>query len=97
MINVDLVYLTMFREITGRGEERIRVEANSTLGGVLELLSKKYGQRFREALFDPKTNKVRGHNHITINGQLAHLLDQGFEIALKQGDRVIIAHAVSGG
>jgi MoaD family protein len=96
LINVNLVYLTAFQEITGKREEKIEVGEGSKLKDLLESLSQRYGKKFGETLFDPK-GKVHDYNHITLNGQLAHLLDENFEIKLSDGDRVVIAHAVSGG
>ena len=97
LIEVSLVYLTAFQEITGEREEKVKVRVESSLKDLLEILCDKYGRRFRDTLFDPKTNSVYGHNHITLNGQLTHLLDKNLGMLLKDGDRVVIAHAVSGG
>lgn len=91
------VYLTVFQEITGERENKVKIHSGASLKELLEILCERYGKRFRETLFDPKTGAVYSHNHITINGRLAHLLDKNFEIKLKDGDRVVIAHAVSGG
>lgn len=97
MIKISLIYLTEFQEIVGRREEEIKIRDEAKLIDLLETLSAKYGKKFEEALFEPKNRRVRGYNHITLNGQLAHLVDRNMEIKLKEGDRVIIAHAVSGG
>ena len=97
MISVNIVYLTLFREITGKGEEKIEVEANLTLWNALQLLADGHGQKFREALFDPKTGGLRRYNHVTLNGQLAHLQEKGLEISLRDGDHIVIGHAISGG
>ncbi len=97
MIIVDVAYLTLFREITGKGEEQMKVEPGSTLRSTLQHLADRHGAKFREALFDPKTGNVRGHNHVTLNGQLAHLQEKGLDVKLKDGDRIVVAHAVSGG
>lgn len=96
-IDVSVVYLSFFQEITGTREEKISVPEEATLMDLLELLSARHGESFRKTLFDSKTRCVYAHNHITLNGQLAHLVDKNFRIKLNAGDRVVIAHAVSGG
>ncbi|MFH1821031.1 MAG: MoaD family protein [Methanobacteriota archaeon] len=97
LIEVSSVYLTMFQEITGEREEKVKVQDGATLKDLLEILCGRYGKKFRDVLFDPESGAVYSHNHITLNGGLAHLLDKNFEIKLKDGDHVVIAHAVSGG
>ncbi len=97
LIDVNLIYLTLFQEITGKREERIKVRDDATLKNLLEILSEKYGKKFKEALIDQKSKKIYNYNHVTLNGQLAHLLNKNLEIELKSGDRVVIAQAVSGG
>lgn len=97
MSNINLIYLTLFQEITGKREEQIRIRSEATLKDLLGALSEKYGQKFKDALIDKKSNKVYNYNHITLNGKLAHLLEKNLDIKLKNGDRVVIAQAVSGG
>ncbi|MGC8817350.1 MAG: MoaD/ThiS family protein [Candidatus Hadarchaeum sp.] len=96
-IEVSVVYLSFFQEITKTREEKLKVQEGATLRDLLELLCAKHGESFRKALFDPKTGAVYGHNHITLNGRLAHLVDKNFRVNLGEGDRVALAHAVSGG
>ncbi|KUO41397.1 MAG: hypothetical protein APZ16_02545 [Candidatus Hadarchaeum yellowstonense] len=96
-IEVSVVYLSHFQEITGVREERIKIPKEATLADLLRILGEKHGRKFSEVLFDPKSGSVYGHNHITLNGQLAHLIDKNFRINLSDGDRIVIAHAVSGG
>ncbi|MBC7218895.1 MAG: MoaD/ThiS family protein [Hadesarchaea archaeon] len=96
-ITVLVVYLSFFQEITGTREEKINISEGAALIDLLTLLCTKHGEKFRKTLFDPKTGSVYGHNHITLNGQLAHLMDKNLRIKLGDGDRVVIAHAVSGG
>ncbi|MEM2890865.1 MAG: MoaD/ThiS family protein [Candidatus Hadarchaeum sp.] len=96
-IEVSVVYLSFFQELTGTREERVKVQEGMTLREFLELLCVRHGEAFRKTIFDPKTGRVFGHNHITLNGQLAHLLDKNLGVNLRDGDRVVIAHAVSGG
>ncbi|MGQ9787777.1 MAG: MoaD/ThiS family protein [Candidatus Hadarchaeaceae archaeon] len=96
-IAVSVVYLSFFQEITGTREEKMSVPEGTTLIELLELLCVRHGENFRKVLFDPKSERVYGHNHITLNGQLAHLVERNFQIRLGDGDRVVVAHAVSGG
>jgi len=97
LIEVSLVYLTLFQELTGKREETVKVHEGASLKDLLEILCDKYGEEFRDSLRDHGTGAVYGHNHITLNGHLAHLVNKNLEIKLKNGDRVVVAHAVSGG
>jgi MoaD family protein len=47
-LEVKIVYFNPIRGITGRAEEKIKVDEGSTLRSLLEILSQKYGKEFEK-------------------------------------------------
>lgn len=76
------------------GEREVEVEA-STLKEALEGLTAKYGETFKERIFDEAGNLKRFIN-VYVNGKDIRFLNQ-LETTLKHGDETLIIPAVSGG
>ncbi len=76
------------------GEKEVEVEA-STLREVLDRLVTKYGDEFRTKVFDAAGNPRRFIN-IYVNGKDIRFLSN-LDTTLKQGDKVLLIPAVSGG
>jgi len=76
------------------GEREVEVEA-STLKEALEGLTVKYGETFKERIFDEAGNLKRFIN-VYVNGKDIRFLNQ-LETTLKHGDETLIIPAVSGG
>ncbi|MEM3506660.1 MAG: MoaD/ThiS family protein [Candidatus Bathyarchaeia archaeon] len=96
-MHVNIVYLTIFREITGKREETIEIPSGSTLMDLLKFLAKKYGKKFEEELFNPETNEVWSHNKVLIDGKFAEELEERYNSKINDGSKIIISQAVSGG
>ncbi|MEM2897637.1 MAG: MoaD/ThiS family protein [Candidatus Bathyarchaeia archaeon] len=94
---VNIVYLTIFREIVGKREETIEVPEETTLMSLLKILAKKHGKRFEEELFNSKTGEVWDYNKVLVNGKFAEELEGRYESKIDDGNKVMIAQAVSGG
>jgi len=76
------------------GEKEAEVEA-STLREALNRLTAKYGEHFKERVYD-ETGSLRKFINIYVNGRNVRFLDR-LNTALKPGDDVSIMPAVSGG
>jgi len=76
------------------GDKEAEVEA-STLRQVFSRLVAKYGEPFKERIYDEKGNPRRFVN-IYVNGKDTRFL-QRLDTTLKHGDNVSIMPAVSGG
>jgi len=92
MGRVKITFYGALRRETG--ERETEVEA-STLREALSRLTAKYGERFRERIYD-ETGNTRRFINIYVNGKdmrfLAHL-----DTTLKHEDEVLIIPAVGGG
>jgi molybdopterin synthase sulfur carrier subunit len=97
VLRIKVEYLGHIRNIinSGRGEEvEIREEASIT--DLLMVLSEKYGDPFKKAIYEKSGGDVKSNYIITVNGYLLNQLN-GVETKLKNGDRVTILPIVSGG
>ncbi|MGD2126345.1 MAG: MoaD/ThiS family protein [Desulfobacteraceae bacterium] len=68
-----------------------------TIRDVLEELSSRFGNNFRDLVFDPKTGKLRRSNTILVNGRHFRNLPDGVDSKLKEGDEVALFPPVAGG
>jgi MoaD family protein len=94
---IRIVYLTIFREITGKREETIEIPNETTLINLLKILAKKYGKRFEEELFNPETGEVWSYNKVLVDGKFAEELKERYNSKINDGSKIMIAQAVSGG
>lgn len=94
-MKVAVRFFTILREITGKREEEIETSNAIKIQDVLNHLSKLYGSKFVDYVYDEKGDP-RGYLQFLINGRSITTL-QGFETKLKDGDRVAIIPPVGGG
>jgi molybdopterin synthase sulfur carrier subunit len=76
------------------GEKVTFVEA-LTLGEALSALAAKYGEAFRNRIYD-ENNKPRRFINIYVNGKDMRFLD-GLETKLNDSDKISIVPAIGGG
>ncbi|KUO42779.1 MAG: hypothetical protein APU95_06270 [Hadesarchaea archaeon YNP_N21] len=93
-MGVTVKFFANFREIVGK--DQIEISGVGTVMSLLNELTKKYGPRLGDQLFDPKTRKLRGYVNILVNGRGVNLLS-GLDTKLNDGDVVAIFPPVSGG
>jgi len=94
-MKVTVKFFTTLREITDKREEEIKSSNDLTVGELLEQLSKKYGRRFMDYVYDKKGN-VQSYLQFLVNGR-SITTREGFKTKLKEGDRVAIIPPVGGG
>lgn len=94
-MKIKVKFFTSLREITGKKEDEIQLASIITVEELLANLSKKFGRKFTEYLYDEK-GKVQKYIQILINSRGINEL-QGFETKLKEGDTVAILPPVGGG
>jgi sulfur-carrier protein len=94
-MNVEVKFFTSLREITGKKVDEIQLQNVITVEEMLTLLSEKYGEKFREYVYDKK-GKVHGFLSFLVNGRNINVL-QGFDTELKQGDVIAVVPPVGGG
>jgi len=89
---MKIKFFAYFRKYTNAKE--IDFEFCSTLGELLEKLSVKYGQKFREEIF--KGKELSDEVIILVNGRhIAHL--NGINTPLNETDEICIFPVVAGG
>jgi len=94
-MKVTVKYFTTLREITDKREEEIKFSSDLTVGELLERLSKKYGRKFVDYVYD-KGGNVQSYLQFLVNGRSVTTLE-GLKTKLKEGDRVAIIPPVGGG
>ncbi len=88
-----MVFPSVITSVTA-GEKRTEVTA-STLREVVDKLAVKYGDAFREKIFDP-SGKLKRLLNFYVNGKNVRFLKQ-LETPLNDNDEVSILPTVSGG
>ena len=94
-MKVEVKFFTSLREITGKKSDEIQLQNVITVEELLTLLSEKYGEKFREYIYNKK-GKVQDFLSFLVNGKNINALE-GFNTKLKQGDTIAILPPVGGG
>ena len=94
-MKVEVKFFTSLREITGKKSDEIQLQNVITVEELLTLLSEKYGEKFREYIYNKK-GKVQDFLSFLVNGKNINVL-QGFDTKLKEGDIIAILPPVGGG
>ena len=96
-MNVTIEYLGYIKKKLGvERSEIIRLNKKASVYDLLILLSKKYGDPFRKAVYDPKDLELKPYHMISVNGLLLNQLN-GLKTELNDNDQVILMPIVSGG
>ena len=96
-LNVTIEYLGYIKKKLGiERSEIIRLNKKASVYDLLILLSKKYGEPFRKAVYDPKDLELKPYHMISVNGLLLNQLN-GLKTELNDNDQVILMPIVSGG
>lgn len=69
----------------------------ATIREILIELSNRFGERFRDEIFDTQTNEVQPQNQILVNGRHYRYLAKGLDTGLSDGDLLTLFPAVAGG
>jgi MoaD family protein len=85
------------REAMGKVNQLEMEVDRTSLREILFALSHQYGARFKEEIFDPKTNDIRPENQILINGRHYRYSPEGLDTELNEGDMIAIFPLVAGG
>ncbi len=93
MTKVTVRLFTSLREVAGTKETAVEGES---VRQVLDELVRTYGEKFRNAIFDAETGKIRRYYSVLVNGRNVYLID-GLDTRLQDGDTVSIFPPVGGG
>ena len=89
-------FLTLKKMMGGQGSLKMEVEA-ITLRELLEELSRRFGQGFRDMVLDPESMSRTGHFQILINGRNYRHFAGQIDTELKDGDEISIFPLIAGG
>jgi len=96
-VKIKVEYIGHIKNMTdNRREEEVETSEDVTVAKLLTMLSKRYGEPFRKAIYEPKGSDIKPNYIITVNGNLLNQL-KGLETKLKKGDHVTLLPIVSGG
>jgi len=96
-LKVKVEYLGHIKHILGnKRTEEVELRDNSSITDLFMMLSEKYGEPFKKAVYESGGADVKSNFIATVNGFLLNQLD-GVKTKLKNGDHVILMPVVSGG
>ena len=97
-MNVKVRFFTSLREIVGKREETLSFikDENVTVDLILKMLTKEYGNKFAEYVYDNKTSQPKAFLQFLVNGNSALALKR-LQTELKDGDVLAILPPVGGG
>ncbi len=96
-LKVIVEYLGHIRNVLGnRRIEEIDMEDNSSVTDLFMMLSERYGEPFKKAVYESGGADVKSNFIATVNGLLLNQLD-GVKTRLRNGDHVVLMPVVSGG
>lgn len=90
---VEVKFLARFRDITG--ERSVNIEHNGKIADLIDVLTEKYGNEFKDALFD-KNGDLRDYMKILVNGEDIQA-SGGLEAEVKDDDEIVIFQTIAGG
>ena len=98
MTTITVKFFAALREISGKKEVKLRLKKEEgTVQGVLDELSNRYGENFKEYVFDPRNpGSLRSQISIMVNGQSIRDLED-LKTRIKDGDVIAMLPPVSGG
>jgi molybdopterin synthase sulfur carrier subunit len=94
-MEVDVKFYAMLREATGKKSETVELPEKSSVGGLIDLLVERYGDRFGYYIYDGQ-KRVRDYISFMLNGVNVNSLN-GFDSLLNDGDVVSLLPPLGGG
>lgn len=96
-MKVKVEFLGHVKNLIGSNrEEEVEINEDASIVDLLLMLSEKYGEPFKKAIYEKSGADVKPNYIITVNGYLLNQL-KGIRTKLKNGDYVTILPIVSGG
>jgi len=96
VINVEVKFLGVFRQFSGRNRVLVKLEKPSTVRKIIEKLIEAFSSEFKLTLVDPELEDPRPNALILVNGQEISVL-QGLETEVEDGDEIVLVPVSHGG
>jgi len=96
VINVEVKFLGVFRQFSGRNRVLVKLEKTSTVRKIIEKLIEAFSSDFKLTLVDPELEDPRPNALILVNGKEISVL-QGLETEVEDGDEIVLVPVSHGG
>ncbi|MGC8817484.1 MAG: MoaD family protein [Candidatus Hadarchaeum sp.] len=93
-MKVKVKFIGAFRDAAGVKEAEI--EGVTNIDSLFKALVKRFGEKLKEEMFDPKTNRLLDWVFVSLNGKTIRL-PEDLDTSLKDGDVVVIYPPLAGG
>ena len=94
--NVEVKFLGVFRQFSGRNRVLVKLEKPATIGKAIEKLVEAFSSEFKRTLVDPELEDPRPNALILVNGKEIGAL-QGLETEVEDGDEIVLVPVSHGG
>jgi len=94
--NVEVKFLGVFRQFSGRNRVLVKLEKPATVGKAIEKLTEAFSSEFRRMLVDPELEDPRPNALVLVNGKEIGVL-QGLETEVEDGDEIVLVPVSHGG
>lgn len=95
-MKVNVKYFATLREITGKREEQVELEEDSTMGDLLKRLIDIHGPAFKTYVVEEATGSPKGHLLFLIDGVSINSIG-GLNAKLSENSVVALMPPVGGG
>ncbi len=89
-------FLTLRHEMKNQAEFEMDVDG-ITIGDLLDLLCRRFGEGLKQQIFDPKTNEINQLLRVLVNGRHYTTLPDKLETQLQDNDEIALFPPVVGG
>ena len=96
VINVEVKFLGVFRQFSGRNRVLVKLEKPATVKKAIEKLTEDLSSAFKRALVDPELEDPRPNALILVNGKEISVL-RGLETDVEDGDEIVLVPVSHGG
>ena len=95
MAKVSVQTFSVIRDAIGEGVVEIDVEDPETVGGLFEIMVQKYGDRFKDKIWDPNTGEISPFL-IRLNDEIIRSTVD-LDKKINDGDKISLIIPVGGG
>ncbi len=94
-MKITVKYFAALREIVGKREDLLELDADLTVENLLKILSNKYGREFQDYIYD-KEDRIRENLQFLVDGKSISTA-KGIRTKLHDSSQFVIIPPVGGG
>ncbi len=92
-MEIKIRFTAQLKDVVGQGTDKITIEEKENLQSVLSRLTERYGDKFKNILFD-ESGTYRNSILLVLNQYQINYVDN---VVLNDGDEIAIMSPISGG